>query len=150
MHISTKCSVAIHCLLFIYEYGESKKVTSHLLSLSTGVNAVTIRNILSALKKDEIVSVKNGTGGTTLNCSPAQIDLYRVTKAIEPDFESKLIGVHAFPSPLCPIGKNIHKVLNHSYDQIREDLCRSLKNITLEDIIKDYQNCRNQDEKNQI
>lgn len=33
MHISTKCSVAIHCLVFICEYGESKKVTSELLSL---------------------------------------------------------------------------------------------------------------------
>lgn len=51
MHISTKCSVAIHCLIFIYEYGENKKVTSDILSLSTGSNPVTIRNILSSLKK---------------------------------------------------------------------------------------------------
>lgn len=51
MHISTKCSVAIHCLIFICEYGESKKVTSELLSLSTGVNPVTIRNIVGALKR---------------------------------------------------------------------------------------------------
>lgn len=51
MHISTKCSVAIHCLVFIHEYGEKRKVTSELLSLSTGSNPVTIRNILSALKK---------------------------------------------------------------------------------------------------
>ena len=57
MHISTKCSVAIHCLVFIYEYGECKKVTSELLSLSTGSNPVTIRNILSALKKDGILSM---------------------------------------------------------------------------------------------
>ena len=52
MHISNKCSIAVHCLIFIFEYGTEKKVTSELLSLSTGCNPVTIRNILSALKKD--------------------------------------------------------------------------------------------------
>ena len=54
MHISNKCSIAVHCLIFIYEYGEEKKVTSELLSLSTGCNPVTIRNIISAMKKDGI------------------------------------------------------------------------------------------------
>ena len=58
MHISNKCSIAVHCLIFIFEYGTEKKVTSELLSLSTGCNPVTIRNILSALKKDGIIEVK--------------------------------------------------------------------------------------------
>ena len=47
MHISNKCSIAVHCLIFINEYGKEKKVTSELLSLSTGCNPVTIRNIIS-------------------------------------------------------------------------------------------------------
>ncbi len=55
MHISTKCSVAIHCLIFIFEYGDTQKVTSDLLSLSTGINPVTIRKIISSLKKDGIM-----------------------------------------------------------------------------------------------
>lgn len=138
MHISTKCSVAVHCLIFIFEYGNTQKVTSDLLSLSTGINPVTIRKIVSALKKDGIISVKFGTGGTTLNCSPNEITLYRIYKAIEPDFASKLIGIHSLPSPLCPIGKNIHNILDCSYQKIRNDLCESLKNITLESIISDY------------
>ena len=138
MHISTKCSVAIHCLIFIYEYGETKKVTSELLSLSTGSNPVTIRNILSSLKKDDIISVKFGTGGALLNCPPCEITLYRVCKAIEPDFLSKLIGIHSLPSPLCPVGKNIHAVLDCSYKKVHDDLCSSLQEITLEDVIADY------------
>ena len=138
MHISTKCSVAIHCLIFIFEYGDTQKVTSDLLSLSTGINPVTIRKIISSLKKDGILSVKFGTGGTTLNCLPNEITLYRICKAIEPDFASKLIGLHPMPSPLCPIGKNIHNVLNCSYRKISNDLCENLKNITLENVISDY------------
>lgn len=138
MHISTKCSVAIHCLVFICEYGESKKVTSELLSLSTGVNPVTIRNIVSALKKDGILSVKFGTGGTTLNCSLNEITLYRICNAIEPDFLNKLIGIHAAPSCLCPVGRSIHGVLDSSYQNVREDLQKSLQNISMEEIMDKY------------
>lgn len=138
MHISTKCSVAIHCLVFICEYGESKKVTSELLSLSTGVNPVTIRNIVSALKKDGILSVKFGTGGTTLNCSLNEITLYRICNAIEPDFLNKLIGIHASPSCLCPVGRSIHGVLDSSYQNVREDLQKSLQNISMEEIMDKY------------
>ena len=138
MHISTKCSVAIHCLVFICEYGESKKVTSELLSLSTGVNPVTIRNIVSALKKDGILSVKFGTGGTTLNCSLDEITLYRICNAIEPDFLNKLIGIHASPSCLCPVGRSIHDVLDSSYQNVREDLQKSLQNISMKEIMDKY------------
>lgn len=138
MHISTKCSVAVHCLIFIYEYGNVKKVTSELLSLSTGINSVTIRNILSSLKKDGVILIKFGTGGATLNAPPHEITLYRICKAIEPDFLSKLIGIHPLPSPFCPVGKNIHEVLGGSYQKVQNDLCHSLQSITMEDIILDY------------
>lgn len=138
MYISTKCSVAVHCLIFIHEYGHTEKVTSELLSLSTGSNPVTIRNTLSALKKDGIILIKFGTGGATLNAPPQEITLYRICRAIEPDFLSKLIGVHASPSPLCPVGKNIHEVLGLSYEKVQNDLRRSLQSITLEDILSDY------------
>ena len=73
MHISNKCSIAVHCLVFLSEYGEREKVTSELLSCSTGCNPVTIRNILSALKKDEIITVKPGTGGAALALPPEKI-----------------------------------------------------------------------------
>ena len=138
MHISTKCSVAVHCLIFIYEYGNVKKVTSELLSLSTGSNPVTIRNILSSLKKAGVISIKSGTGGATLAAPLQEITLYRICKAIEPDFMKNLIGIHALPSPLCPVGKNIRKVLDCTYQNIRNDLCSSLQTITMETILADY------------
>ena len=45
MRINTKCSVAVHCLLFLHEYGETQRVTSGILALSTGCNPVVIRMI---------------------------------------------------------------------------------------------------------
>ena len=140
MHISTKCSIAIHCLIFINEYGESKRVTSELLSLSTGCNPVTIRNIISALKKEGILSVKFGTGGTTLHCPLEEINLYRICMAVEPNALDKLIGTHTAPSPLCPIGKSIHTVLEAPYEKIRNDLKSSLQSITMKEIVDEYHN----------
>lgn len=138
MHLSTKYSIAVHCLIFIYEYGKDKEVTSELLALSTGSNPVTIRNIISSLKKEGIISVKFGTGGAAINCPLKEISLYRIYSAVEPDFLSKLIGVHPAPSPFCPVGRNIHKVLDASYEKIRGDLCRSLQSVTLDDIVNKY------------
>lgn len=139
MHISKKCSVAIHCLIFIHEYGDKVKVTSDLVSKSTGISAVTIRNIFSSLKKEGILSIKNGTGGALIQCPLEDISLYRICQALEPDFLSHLIGIHDSPSSLCPVGKNIHAVLDMSYDIIRNDLKKSLETITMKKVISDYE-----------
>ncbi|MDD6041327.1 MAG: Rrf2 family transcriptional regulator [Clostridia bacterium] len=138
MHISHKCSIAVHCLIFIKEYGEENKVTSELLSLSTGCNPVTIRNILSAMKKDGIIDVKFGTGGATLAVPIQDISLYRVCAAVDPKAIEKMISVHPTPSPFCPVGRNIEEVLDQTYKILKEDLVSSMKSITMEKIVKDY------------
>ncbi len=76
MHLSTKYSIAVHCLIFIYEYGKDKKVTSELLALSTGSNPVTIRNIISSLKKEGIISVKFGSHKLSLKRDQSVPDLF--------------------------------------------------------------------------
>ena len=141
MYISAKCSIAIHCLIFIYEYGEKQKVTSDLLSLSTGSNPVTIRNIISALKKDGILSVKFGTGGAALACPLEEITIYRICKAIEPNFISKLFGIHSLPSPLCPVGKNIHRVLDNKLLDIQKAMEQEMKQYTIADVVKEIKLC---------
>ena len=138
MHISNKCSIAVHCLIFINEYGEDKKVTSELLSLSTGCNPVTIRNIVSAMKKDGIIEVKFGTGGATLAIPLQDISLYRICSAVDPKAIEKIIGIHSTPSPFCPVGRNIGSVLDRTYDILKEDIISSMKSVTMEKIVNDY------------
>lgn len=138
MHISSKCSIAVHCLIFIYEYGTENKVTSELLSMSTGCNPVTIRNIISALKKDGIIEVKHGTGGTKLAAQLNEISLYRICAAVDPRAIRNMIGIHPAPSPFCPVGKNIEAVLDKTYDALRADLTASMKSVTLDKILEDY------------
>lgn len=145
MHISAKCSTAVHCLIFIHEYENQTRITSNLLALSTGCNPVTIRNIISSLKKEGILSVKSGTGGATLNCPLEQISLYRICMSVEPEALRKFIGVHPAPSPLCPVGKRIHQVLEAPYRKVREDLKSSLQSITMKEIVEEYHSTSIQD-----
>lgn len=138
MHISNKCSIAVHCLIFINEYGAGRKVTSELLSLSTGCNPVTIRNILSALKKAGMISVRFGTGGAAIEMPLEEISLYRICMAVEPDAVEKMMGIHAAPSPFCPVGKSIGKVLSNAYGALQRDIIDSMKAITLQTMVDDY------------
>jgi DNA-binding IscR family transcriptional regulator len=138
MHISNKCSIAIHCLIFINEYGAEKKVTGELLSLSTGCNPVTIRNIVSSLKKAGMITVRFGTGGAAIAIPLQEISLYQICMAVEPDAIDKMVGIHSSPSPFCPVGKNINHVLSDTYNYLQRDITNSMKNITLQSIVDDY------------
>ena len=115
MHISMKCSVAVHCLIFIHEAKGITKVTSNLLAESTGSNPVVIRNILSALKKAGIITVRRGTGGAELCTDPSQITLYQIYSALEPNGVTSMIGIHPCQERPCPVAKNIRRVLERPY-----------------------------------
>ena len=49
MQLSIRASLAIHCLILVSEFGETDKITSEKIALSTGTNPVAIRSIMSAL-----------------------------------------------------------------------------------------------------
>ena len=142
MRINTKCSVAVHCLLFLHEYGETQRVTSGILALSTGCNPVVIRNLISALKKAGIVEVAGGKGGTRLCRSPEEVTLYQIYKAVDPGCLDDLVGVHPVPSALCPIGRNIRTVLSVPYGKLQADVRKSLESSTLADIVAEYRNAQ--------
>lgn len=138
MQISMKCSIAVHCLIFIYEATGRVKVTSELLSESTGVNPVIIRNILSHLKKAGIINVARGTGGAELNIKPGDINLYMIYSAVEPDGLSSLIGIHNCKDRKCPVAVNIHNILYNPYLKIEEAVIDTMKQIKLVSLIDDY------------
>ena len=71
------------------------KRRSELLSLSTRCNPVTIRNIISALKKDGIIDVKSGTGGTTLAVPLQDISFYSICSSVDSQAIDKMIGVNS-------------------------------------------------------
>lgn len=140
MQISVKCSVAVHCLIFIHEAKGIAKVTSNLLAESTGSNPVVIRNILSALKKAGMITVPRGTGGAELCADPSQITLYQIYSALEPDGVTSIIGIHACDGRPCPVAQNIRKVLERPYHKIENAVKNAMEEITLQSMIDDFHN----------
>lgn len=138
MQISIKCSVAVHCLIFIHEAKGIAKVTSNLLAESTGSNPVVIRNILSALKKAGLITVPRGTGGAELCVDPAQITLYQIYSALEPDGVTSIIGIHPCDGRPCPVAKNIRKVLETPYHKIENAVKKAMEEVTLQSMIDDF------------
>ncbi len=138
MQISMKCSIAVHCLIFIYEAKGIAKVTSSLLSQSTGCNPVVIRNTISALKKAGLITVARGTGGAELCKDPSEITLYMIYNALEPTGLSSLIGIHSCQGRTCPVAQNIHGILQKPYQQIEDSIRKTMDNITLESMIEDF------------
>lgn len=138
MQLSMKCSVAVHCLIFIHEAEGVAKVTSGLLAQSTGVNPVVIRNILSALKKAGIITVHRGTGGAELCRKSEEVTLYQIYSALEPDGLSSLIGIHACSQRPCPVAQNIQAVLAGPYRKIEDAIRAAMEEITLADMLDDF------------
>ena len=56
MHISNKCSIAVHCLIFIYEYGEEKKVKAG----DTVIIPVEHWHAIKALTELTFIEVQSG------------------------------------------------------------------------------------------
>lgn len=138
MQISMKCSLAVHCLLFIHEAQGSVKVTSNLLAQSTGSNPVVIRNILSALKKAGLITVPRGTGGAELCADPSRITLYQIYTALEPNGVTSLIGIHPCQGRRCPVAQNIRKVLKTPYHKIEDAVKAAMEEVTLQSMIEDF------------
>lgn len=140
MQISMKCSIAVHCLIFIHEARGITRVTSTLLAESTGCNPVIIRNTISALKKAGILTVARGTGGAELCIPPSEITLYMIYSALEPDGLSSLIGIHPCEGRKCPVARNIRQVLQKPYQKIEDSIRHTMESITLESMIEDFHN----------
>lgn len=138
MQISMKCSVAVHCLIFIHEAKGVAKVTSTLLAESTGCNPVVIRNILSALKKAGLITVPRGTGGAELCADPSEITLYQIYAALEPEGVTSLIGIHPCQGRSCAVAQNIRQVLQKPYHKIEDAVRNTMESITLQSMLDDF------------
>lgn len=138
MQISMKCSIAVHCLIFIYEAKGKARVTSTLLAQSTGCNPVVIRNVFSALKKAGIIKVARGAGGAELCKDPSEITLHMIYNALEPDGLSSLIGIHPCEGRKCPVAQNIRLVLQEPYQAIEDSIRHTMEGITLDSMIQDF------------
>ena len=137
MQISSRFTIAVHILICIETFKNDYKITSDFLASSVNVNAVVIRRLLQQLKKAGIINVKRGSGGAEMARSPEEITLLDIYNAVDCVEEGRLFHFHENPSQECPVGKNIHAVLDVRLEEIQKAMEREMRSISIQDIIND-------------
>ncbi len=139
MQISSRFTLAVHIFACIETFGDENKVTSDFLAASANVNPVIIRKILGQLKGAGLVNVARGTGGTTLAKPLGEITFLDIYRAVECVDNGDLFRFHENPNPECPVGGNIHNILDDKLQRVQSAMERELASITLEDVKTDIQ-----------
>lgn len=137
MQISSRFTLAVHIFACIDTFRDEYKVTSDFLAGSTNVNPVIIRKILGQLKAAGLVEVARGSGGASI-CRPLEeisfLDIYRAVECVE---NGELFHFHENPNQECPVGRNIHHVLDGKLEQVQAAMEGELAKITLAEVKKD-------------
>ena len=137
MQISSRFTIAVHVLVCIEAFKNERKITSEFLASSVNVNPVVIRRLLQQLKKAGIVEVKRGSGGADIAGNLSDITLLDVYNAVESVGEGQLFHFHDNPNPRCPVGKNIHNIMDERLREIQEAMESRMRSITIKNIMDD-------------
>ena len=136
MQISSRFTMAIHMFACIDTFKEMK-MTSDFMAGSIGTNPVIIRKLLGQLKAAGLVEVARGTGGVTIKKPLNEITFLDVYKAVECAPDEELFHFHENPNQECPVGRNIHHVLDDKLIRIQKAMEDELSKITLEEVKND-------------
>lgn len=133
MQISSRFTIALHIFTCVV-YFQDQKITSDFLASSIQTNPVIIRKILTQLKNAGLINVARGTGGISLTKDASEITFLDVYQAIEPVEDGNLFRFHESPNPECPVGRNIHALLDDKLMDIQKAMEAEMKKYTLSDL----------------
>lgn len=138
MQIGSKFTIGVHIITALDYFKEMDRVNSEFLAGSIGVNPVIVRTVISHLREAGIVQTQRGSSGAELTKRLDEITLFDVYKAVgSVDNEEGLFHFHEQPNPDCPVGRNIHNVLDRHLVDAQRAMEESLKSTTLADIVED-------------
>ena len=134
MQISSRFTIGLHILTAIDTFQNEYKVTSDFLAGSIRTNPVVVRRILGQLKKAGLIESSQGVAGITIPKPLEEISFYDVYAAIEPVEEGDLFRFHDSPNPDCPVGRNIHTLLDGKLREIQDAMEEKMRQYTLADL----------------
>lgn len=137
MQITSRLTVALHVFACIETFKDDYKLTSDFLASSVNVNPVVIRRLLQQLKAAGLVKVTRGSGGCEITKPLDEITMLDVYRAVECVENDSLFHFHENPNPNCPVGRNIHNVLDGKLKRVQDAMEREMQSITLAEIVKD-------------
>ncbi len=141
MQISSRFTIAIHIFACIDTFQDTYKLTSDFLASSINVNPVVIRRLLQQLKAAGLINVARGSGGASISRPMDEITFLDIYDAVECIENGELFHFHENPNPDCPVGRNIHNVLDEKLYRIQKAMEDEMSRITIADVIKDTRKC---------
>lgn len=118
---------------------KDQKVTSDMMSKSTGANPVMIRQLFGKLKDAGILNVSTGRGATTLARSPEDISLWDIYIAVEGYNANELFKFHPEVSNECQIGRFFVEVLGVHLDEAVQAMGAKMSKVSLAQLIDEWQ-----------
>ena len=140
MQISSRFTMAIHMFACIDTFSD-QRMTSDFMAASIGTNPVIIRKLLQQLKAAGLVEVSRGTGGVTITKPLEEITFLDIYRAVECAPDEELFHFHENPNQNCPVGKNIHHVLDDRLLQVQRAMEEKLAQMNLSDVKRDVAMC---------
>ena len=136
MQISSRFTIAVHILICVDLFGKREPATSESLSCCIRPPPVLIRRIRGRLRRAGLLPVARGREGGAHFVRPlVEITLADVFRAVESIGSDTLFSFHENPNPACPVGRNIHNVLDGHLAQIQRAMEHSMEQTTLADVI---------------
>lgn len=86
------------------------------------------------LKEAGIIDISQGKSGITLVKKLDEITFYDVYKAVDCVNDEGLFHFHENPSPQCPVGKNIHALLDDKLKRIQTAMEDEMRKYTIADL----------------
>jgi len=133
MAASCRFAFAVH-ILAVLALKRDGGATSDTLAGSVNTNPVVVRRVLSTLRKAGFICCAKGAGGgATLCCSPREISLDAIYRAVEP---AAAFSAHPHrPNIRCPVARQIEVVIEDIFSSAQRSLESALSQRTLADVV---------------
>ncbi len=135
MRYSTKVSDAVHILAYIH-LNPIHSLTSDSIAESIQTNPGCVRQLMSKLRRADLLVSVTGHPKPALAKAPEEITLLDVYRAVEQD--KPLLHLDTHTNPECGVGVNIQLALQEYYDEIQQAAEQRMAEITLRDILDSF------------
>lgn len=135
MKYSSKLSDAVHILVLI-ALNPLENLSSTTIAKSIHTNPAFVRQLMSLMKKSEIISSVHGHAMPSLTKDPSDISLLDIYKAVEGN--KPLLHLDTHTNPECGVGVNIQYSLQDYYNDIQYTVDKKMEEIKLSDIIENF------------
>ncbi|MBO5604327.1 MAG: Rrf2 family transcriptional regulator [Acidaminococcaceae bacterium] len=143
MQIGSRFTIGVHIITAIDYFKDMERVNSEFLAGSIGVNPVIVRTVISQLREAGILQTKRGSSGAEIAKRLNEITLYDIYKAVGSVDMEGIFHFHEQPNPDCPVGRNIHRVLDQHLIDAQRAMEEKLRTTTLADIVEDTRKAAN-------